>query len=53
MSKLVRSLVGAFGFQSLNILQALAVILLSAAMLSGLWLFVYLVFSMGSMINGV
>lgn len=53
MARLVRGFVNAFGFNTLGTLQALAVILLSAAMLSGLWLFVYLVFSMGRMVNGV
>lgn len=51
MTKLIRGFVSAFGFNTLGALQALAVIFLSAAMLSGLWLFVYLVFSMGSMTN--
>ena len=49
MRTVFKSLIELFGFQGLTVLQSLACILLSAAMLSGLWVFIFAVFAIGDM----
>lgn len=49
MRSMFKALIELFGFQGLTVLQSLACILLSAAMLSGLWLFIFTVFALGDM----
>ena len=49
MRTMFKALIELFGFQGLTVLQSLACILLSAAMLSGLWVFIFAVFTIGDM----